>query len=62
MLVFLAGETTAIGEPRPGPEGRIVEHQQNLPLGRAGGSTSILGMAGWGFGIALGFALIGRMF
>ena len=58
-------ETTALGEPRPGPEGRVV----SAPYGAgaqqpaAGGlGSSILQIFVMGFGVSIGFAIIGRIF
>jgi hypothetical protein len=52
IFSFSADETTAVGEPRPGPLGR----QQ---LGTGG---SLLGLVGMGAGVGLVFALISRIF
>lgn len=47
-------ETTAVGEPRPGPDGR---HRQVAVQ-----STSLVGLLGMGAGVGLVFALISRIF
>ncbi|CAL5228077.1 g11145 [Coccomyxa viridis] len=49
-------ETTALGEPKPGPEGR--GPVQQVAVGRG---TSLLGLVGVGAGVGLTFALIGRL-
>ena len=57
IAVHSVDETTALGEPRPGPEGR-------RPMQQPGGiraGTSLLGLVGVGAGVGLSFALIGRM-
>ena len=54
-----ADETTALGEPRPGPEGRVA--QQNA-LPRMNQGTSLLGLVGMGAGVGLVFAILGRIF
>jgi hypothetical protein len=55
--VMHADETTALGEPKPGPEGRRLLQQQAV----VGRSTSLLGLVGVGAGIGLTFAIIGRL-
>lgn len=55
--LMLADETTALGEPKPGPEGRRLMQQQAV----VGRSTSLLGLVGVGAGIGLTFAIIGRL-
>ena len=52
----LTDETTALGEPKPGPEGR--QPVQQVAMGRG---TSLLGLVGVGAGIGLTFAIIGRV-
>jgi len=47
-------ETTAVGEPRPGPLGR----QAAMP----GQARSLVGLVGMGAGVGLVFALISRIF
>jgi hypothetical protein len=47
-------ETTAVGEPRPGPLGR----QAAMP----GQARSLVGLVGIGAGVGLVFALISRIF
>eukprot|EP00884_Botryococcus_braunii_P006031 jgi/Botrbrau1/15429/Bobra.43_2s0055.1 len=49
------GETTALGEPMPGPGGR----RQPVPVVQGG--TSLLGLFAAGAGIGLVFALLGRL-
>ena len=53
-----AGETTALGEPKPGPLGRVVV-QQTRPVGLV---QSMSGLVAAGAGVGLVFALIGRLF
>ena len=55
----LAGETTALGEPRPGPEGRLQRPQAPVAINQG---TSLLGLVGMGAGVGLVFALLGRIF
>ena len=57
--VIHAGETTAIGEPKPGPLGRV--HTRVVPTRSAGAGSSLLGMVAAGAGIGLVFSVIGRM-
>ncbi|KAK9820459.1 hypothetical protein WJX72_010591 [[Myrmecia] bisecta] len=52
------GETTALGEPKPRPEGRRV--MRPLPVGAA--APSLLGLVGVGAGIGLVFGIIGKIF
>lgn len=67
MLAFLgtgypvphAGETTALGEPKPGPLGRI--QNKVMPMQTAGAGSSLLGMVAAGAGIGLVFSAIGRI-
>ncbi|GAB4817895.1 hypothetical protein N2152v2_004941 [Parachlorella kessleri] len=49
------GETTALGEPRPGPGGRV--QQPRIVQQR----TSLAGLVAAGAGIGLVFALLGRV-
>lgn len=49
-------ETTALGEPKPGPQGRVQYPQQTINRG-----TSLLGLVGVGAGIGLVFAILGRL-
>ena len=54
-------ETTALGEPRPGPAGRLPAHPQGEVV--AGGlGSSIVQIFAMGFGVSIGFAIIGRIF
>ena len=55
-LLPFTDETTALGEPKPGPEGR--RPVQQVVVGRG---TSLLGLVGVGAGVGLAFALIGRL-
>ena len=54
-----AGETTALGEPKPGPLGRI--QNKVMPVQSAGAGSSLLGMVAAGAGIGLVFSVIGRI-
>lgn len=51
-----ADETTAVGEPMPGPEGRRTAQS---PVAQG---TSLLGLVGVGAGVGLVFAVFGRLF
>ena len=51
-------ETTALGEPRPGPEGRLVPQQQQ---GDSGG-LNIKGMVAAGAGLGIAHAVVGSIF
>ena len=55
-LLLFTDETTALGELKPGPEGR--GPVQQVAVGRG---TSLLGLVGVGAGVGLTFALIGRL-
>jgi hypothetical protein len=59
----LAGDTTAVGEPLPGPEGRLaVSSQQQQQVGERPGAISVLGNSlAVGFGIGLVFGIM-RLF
>ena len=50
-------ETTALGEPRPGPEGRRAQ-----PAFGAGAQTSWTGLVAMGAGVGIVFAVLGRVF
>jgi hypothetical protein len=54
-LLWAVGETTALGEPMPGPDGR------RRPVPVVQGGTSLLGLFAAGTGIGLVFALLGRL-
>lgn len=54
-----AGETTALGEPKPGPLGRV--QNRVVPAQSAGAGSSLLGMVAAGAGIGLVFSVIGRI-
>ena len=56
-LILPVDETTALGEPRPGPEGRRVQ-----PAFGAGAQTSWTGLVAMGAGVGLVFAVLGRVF
>ncbi|BDA44540.1 hypothetical protein COCOBI_06-0160 [Coccomyxa sp. Obi] len=49
-------ETTALGEPKPGPQGRMQYPPQTINRG-----TSLLGLVGVGAGVGLVFAILGRL-
>lgn len=51
-----ADETTALGEPKPGPQGRVQYRPQAINQG-----TSLLGLVGVGAGVGLVFAILGRI-
>lgn len=53
-----AGETTALGEPKPGPLGRVQTRVVPVP-GSAG--SSLMGLVAAGAGIGLVFSLLGRI-
>ena len=53
---FHVDETTALGEPRPGPEGRRVQ-----PAFGAETQTSWTGLVAMGAGVGLVFAVLGRL-
>jgi len=56
-------ETTALGEPRPGPEGRVPAHYRTPPQQAAAGlGSSIIQIFAMGFGVSIGFAIIARIF
>lgn len=55
-MMCLVGETTALGEPMPGPDGR------RQPATVVQGGTSLLGLLAAGAGIGLVFAVLGRFF
>ena len=54
-----AGETTAIGEPRPGPLGRV--QNRVVPVQNAGAGSSLLGLVAAGAGVGLVFSVLGRV-
>lgn len=54
----MADETTAIGEPRPGPNGRI---QQAGPSFGRGSTTSYAGLVAMGAGVGLVFGILGKL-
>jgi hypothetical protein len=64
--LLCAGETTAVGEPLPGPEGRIVVASSTGPWQqqqRQQGLGSMLGNSlAVGFGVGLVFAIIRLVF
>lgn len=53
-------ETTAVGEPKPGPLGRV--QNRVMPVQASGAGSSLLGMVAAGAGIGLVFSVIGRIF
>lgn len=56
------GETTALGEPRPGPEGRLA-HVRSTAQQRARVAVGGLGqLVAMGAGVGLVFALLSRVF
>lgn len=59
-MATFAGETTALGEPRPGPTGRV--QNRVVPVQAAGAGSTLVGMVAAGAGIGLVFSLIGRIF
>lgn len=53
------GETTALGEPKPGPEGRVPMHMGLQPhSGVAGVGGQLVGLVAAGAGIGLVFAIL----
>ncbi len=60
LCLTCADETTAIGEPKPGPVGRV--QSRVVPVQAAGTGSSLLGMVAAGAGIGLVFSVIGRIF
>jgi hypothetical protein len=57
-----AGDTTAVGEPLPGPEGRLTVSSQQQQVGERPGAMSVLGNSlAVGFGIGLVFGMM-RLF
>ena len=57
MHSYCADETTAVGERKPGPEGR-----QPVVVRQPGAGTGLLGLVAAGAGMGLIFAVIGRIF
>lgn len=54
-----AGDTTAVGEPCPGPEGRLVAAGQQAPQGQPATMGALLtNSLAMGFGVGLMFAVI----
>ncbi|KAL0035139.1 hypothetical protein WJX79_002976 [Trebouxia sp. C0005] len=53
-------ETSAVGEPKPGPLGRV--QNRVMPVQAAGAGSSLLGMVAAGAGMGLVFSVIGRIF
>lgn len=60
LWLTCADETTAVGEPKPGPLGRV--QNRVVPMQAAGAGSSLMGMVAAGAGIGLVFSVIGRMF
>ena len=54
-----ADETTALGEPKPGPQGRVQPREAPMAISTG---TSLLGLVGMGAGVGLVFAILGRIF
>ncbi|PSC68874.1 two-component sensor histidine kinase [Micractinium conductrix] len=55
-------ETTALGEPRPGPEGRLATYQRATVQPRQAGPRAGLGqLVAMGAGVGLVFALLSRI-
>ena len=54
-----AGETTALGEPKPGPLGRV--QSRIVAVQSAGSGSSLLGLVAAGAGMGLVFSIIGRV-
>lgn len=62
------GETTAVGEPKPGPGGRLATYRRatRQPVaagsgGGGGGASGLLQLVAMGAGISIVFALISRV-
>ena len=53
-----ADETTAIGEPRPGPAGRV---RLVGPSFGMGSTTSYVGLVAMGAGVGLVFGILGKL-
>lgn len=60
LCLTCADETTAVGEPKPGPLGRV--QNRVMPVRGAGAGSSLLGMVAAGAGMGLVFSVIGRIF
>ena len=60
LCLTCADETTAVGEPKPGPLGRV--QNRVMPVQASGAGSSLLGMVAAGAGIGLVFSVIGRIF
>lgn len=59
-LATPAGETTALGEPKPSSVGRV--QSRVAPVQGAGMGSSLVGLVATGAGVGLVFSLIGRIF
>jgi hypothetical protein len=64
VLLLPAGETTAVGEPLPGPEGRLVVAQGygQQQQARPGAASVLANSLAVGFGVGLVFAVIRMVF
>jgi hypothetical protein len=65
--LLAAGETTAVGEPLPGPEGRLVGasagwQQQQQSVQQPGAASVLANSLAVGFGVGLVFAIIRMVF
>ena len=56
------GETTALGEPRPGPEGRLQQYRGPAAAGPAQAARGLGQLVLMGAGVGLAFALFARLF
>ena len=56
------GETTALGEPKPGPEGRLQQYRAPAAVGPAQAARGLGQLVLMGAGVGLAFALFARLF
>lgn len=61
LCVILADETTALGEPKPRPEGRVAHRREPMQGLSQGQPPSLVGLVAAGAGIGIVFAIIGRI-
>lgn len=65
LLLLSAGDTTAVGEPLPGPEGRVAVAQgygQQQQARQPGAASVLANSLAVGFGVGLVFAIIRMIF
>lgn len=58
VKVYCVGETTAVGEPKPGPLGRVAF----AGVQRVGFVKAMVSMAAMGLGMGLMFGIVGKIF